>query len=223
MNLKNRLNQEIMKQLTVAFFAIVTVSLVACNGSSNQSSEKKDTMNNDGMAKMDTTSVAPAEAINAPMIKASFTNVNADVAAHIKEVASHYFHIKHALTNSDAAEAKNGATMLLQVISRFDNSILPADQKADYAKHIGSIKEHADAIVKSADVDAQRMHFSELSANMYDLVKAFGAGKKIYDDLCPMALNNKGANWLSESAEIQNPYFKGTEMNACAKVEQVIE
>jgi hypothetical protein len=33
----------------------------------------------------------------------------------------------------------------------------------------------------------------------------------------------KGANWLNESLDIQNPYFKGTAMNAFGKVEKLIE
>ena len=180
-------------------------------------------MNQDKMGMNDTNKAASIATADAPVINASFTNVSTDVAAHIAEVASHYFHIKHALVSNDAAETKNGATMMLQVISQFDNAVLPKDQKTVYTKHITAIKEHADAIIKSADVDAERMHFAELSAHTYELIKAFGAGKKIYYDHCPMALDSKGANWLSESAEIQNPYFKGTDMNACVKVEQVIE
>ena len=210
-----------MKKVLIGILTVSAVTFAACNNG-NQSSDKKETTQKDHMA-LDSNSTASTETVNAPVIKASFTNVSADAAAHIAEVMSHYFHIKHALTNDDAAEAKNGATMLLQVISQFDNSVLPAGQKAEYTKHIIAVKEHADAIIKSTDVDAERMHFAELSAHTYELVKAFGAGKKIYYDHCPMALNNKGANWLSESAEIHNPYFKGTEMNACAKVEQVIE
>ena len=211
-----------MKQLVIAILAVSAITFAACN-SGGKTSEKKDTMNSDQMAKMDSGSTPTStETVNAPIVKASFTNVNTDVAAHINEVLSHYFHVKHALTNDDAAEAKNGATMLLQVISQFDNSVLPADQKAEYTKHINAIKEHADAIVKSADINAERTHFAELSIHTYELVKAFGAGKKIYYDHCPMALSNKGANWLSEAAAIQNPYM-GSKMPECGSVEQVIE
>ena len=210
-----------MKHSIIGFLAVVTLTLTACN-SGNKTSEKKDTMSSDQMAKMDSGTTAPTEKVDAPVIKASFTNVSADVAAHIKEVASHYFHIKHALVSDDAAEAKKGATMMLQVISQFDNSLLAADQKTEYSKHIGAIKEHADAIVKSADIDAERMHFAELSTHTYELVKAFGAGKKIYYDHCPMAFSGKGANWLNESAAIQNPYM-GTKMPECGSVEQVVE
>ncbi len=210
-----------MKHLVITILAVAAITLAACN-SGSKTSEKKDTMNSDQMAKMDSANNTSTEKVDAPVIKASFANVNADVTAHINEVLSHYFHVKHALTNDDAPEAKNGATMLLQVISQFDNSLLSAEQKAEYSKHIGAIKEHADAIVKSADINAERMHFSELSTHTYELIKAFGAGKKIYYDHCPMAFKGKGANWLNESVAIQNPYM-GTKMPDCGSVEQVIE
>ena len=209
-----------MKQLVIVILAVAAVSFAACN-SGDKSSAKENEATKDKM-NMDSSGTTSNETVNAPVIKASFTNVSTDVAAHINEVLSHYFHVKHALTNDDAAEAKNGATMLLQVISQFDNSLLPADQKGEYTKHSNAIKEHADAIVKSANIDAERMHFSELSTHTYELVKAFGAGKKIYYDHCPMALNNKGANWLNESVAIQNPYM-GKKMPECGSVEQIIE
>lgn len=210
-----------MKQLIIAVLAVSAITFASCNNSSNKTSATKDTTGHDHMA-MDSTNKTADEKVNAPVVKASFTNVSADAAAHIHELLSHYFHIKHALTKDDAAEAKNGATMLLQVISQFDSSPLPADQKAEYTKHINAIKEHADAIVKSADLDAERMHFSELSTHTYELLKAFGAGKKIYYDHCPMAFNSKGADWLNENAAIQNPYM-GTKMPGCGSVKQVID
>lgn len=210
-----------MKHSIIGFLAVAALTLAACNNGS-KTAEKKDTMNNDQMAKMDSSATTSTEKVDAPVIKASFTNVSADVLAHIKEVASHYFHIKHSLVGDDAAEAKKGATMMLQVISQFDNSLFSANQKGEYAKHIIAIKEHADAIVKSADINAERMHFSELSTHTYELIKAFGAGNKIYYDHCPMAFSGKGANWLNENAAIQNPYM-GTKMPDCGSVEQIVE
>ena len=210
-----------MKQIIIAILSVSVIAFAGCNNSANQTSEKKDSMSSDHMV-MDSSKTNSGETVNAPVTSASIKNVSADVAAHITEVMSHYFHIKHALTKDDAAEAKDGATMMLQVISSFDNSLLPAAQKTEYSKHINDIKEHADAIVKSADVAAERTHFAELSAHMYELAKAFGAGKKVYYDHCPMAFNGKGANWLNDAAAIQNPYM-GSKMPECGSVEQVIE
>lgn len=209
-----------MKRIFFSVLAIAAISLLACN-SGSKSSDKKE--NASEPMNMDSSSATTStEKVDAPVVKASLANVSAEVTTHINDVLSHYFHVKHALTMDDAKEAKNGATMLLQVVSQFDNTSLPANQKAEYEKHISAIKEHADAIVKSADVQAARTHFSDLSTHTYELVKAFGAGKKIYYDHCPMALNNKGANWLNESSAIQNPYM-GTKMPECGSVEQVIE
>ena len=210
-----------MKQLITAILSISLLALAACNNSGNQTADKKGSTNTDHMA-MDSGNTSPGETVSAPVTTATFKNVSTDVSKHITEVMSHYFHIKHALTKDDAAEAKNGAMMMLQVISGFDNSLLPSDQKSEYSLHINLIKQYADAIVKSTDLNVERSHFAELSAHTYELAKAFGAGKKVYYEHCPMALNGKGANWLNDVATIQNPYM-GTKMPECGSVEQVIE
>ena len=84
-----------MKQSVIAILAMSAITFAACN-SNNQTAEKKDPMSHDKMA-IDSVSIAPTEKVDAPVIKASFVNVSADVSAHISEVMSHYFHIKHAV------------------------------------------------------------------------------------------------------------------------------
>ncbi len=212
-----------MKQLAISLTAFAAITFTTCNNGSNLSSVQKDTSIIDKLDKMDTGRAVTMPTGNATFVHASFTNVNADVAADVQEVASRYFHMKHALVNDDAAATKKGASMVLQVVSQFDNATFPAEQKSVYDSQIGAIKEHAQTIVTNDDLDAERMHFAELSKHMYELIKAFGVAKRLYYDHCPMALNNKGANWLNESLGIQNPYFKGTAMNTCGKVEKVIE
>ena len=61
-----------------------------------------------------------------------------------------------------------------------------------------------------------------MSKDMYDMVKAFGAGMALYHDHCPMAQDNKGAMWLSETKEIRNPYF-GDKMMTCGSVEEMMK
>ena len=95
-------------------------------------------------------------------------------------------------------------------------------KKASYDKSIGNIKDAATAIASSEDIKIQREQFSGLSNNAYELAKSFGAGQTVYHDHCPMAFDNKGAMWLSESKEVRNPYY-GEEMPGCGTVEEVIE
>jgi Cu(I)/Ag(I) efflux system membrane fusion protein len=46
-------------------------------------------------------------------------------------------------------------------------------------------------------------------------------GKTVYYQFCPMANNNKGAYWLSESKVIRNPYF-GEKMINCGETKEIL-
>ena len=205
-----------MKKFAIAIFAIAALVFVSCN---NNSSEKTETASKDSMSMTDQ-SKAVTDTSSVPVIKASFPNADPAVTSNVKDIVGHYIHIKNALINSNASEAKSGATMLLDVIKKTDKSLFPAEQKKEYDKHIDAVKEHAEMIEKSKDVDDQRKHFAELSNHVYELVKAFGGGKPIYHDHCPMF--NNGSEWLSESKEIKNPYMS-PQMPTCGKVEEVLQ
>ncbi len=45
--------------------------------------------------------------------------------------------------------------------------------------------------------------------------------KPLYVDYCPMANKNKGAYWLSQIKEIQNPY-QGQKMPRCGEIKKVL-
>ena len=107
----------------------------------------------------------------------------------------------------------------LGAMKGFDKSLLTAEQKKVYDDIESDLKEHAEHIAKSK-IDHQREHFSTMSTDVYDLVKAFGAGMTLYHDHCPMANDNKGAMWLSESKDIRNPYF-GEKMMTCGSVKEM--
>ena len=205
-----------MKKFAIALLGAASLIVVSCN---NNSSEKTETKTKDTMSMTDQ-SKETTDTSAVPVIKASFANADPAVTSNIKDIVSHYIHIKNALINSDATEAKSGATMLIEVIQKVDKSHFPAEQKMEYDKHINSVKEHAEMIEKSKDVDEQRKHFAELSNHVYELVKAFGGGKTIYHDHCPMY--NNGSEWLSESKEIKNPYMS-PKMPTCGKVEEVLQ
>jgi Cu(I)/Ag(I) efflux system membrane fusion protein len=73
---------------------------------------------------------------------------------------------------------------------------------------------------EAKDMEALRQHFAKLSENMLEVTESFGLEKdKVYKDFCPMAFDNKGAFWLSESKEILNPYF-GEAMLSCGEVKE---
>ena len=106
-------------------------------------------------------------------------------------------------------------------LQQLDKSYFTADQKKAYDAIEKGLKDHVTQIAASNDIKVQRTHFVDLSSNVYELVKAFGAGKTVYHDYCPMANDDKGALWVSEINDIKNPYF-GASMLTCGSVEETI-
>jgi hypothetical protein len=198
-------NKMMKKAITVSLLSLSILFASCQGGHSETASDTEDT----------------AETV-AKDIKPTIANVDGAVTAKIQEVFDHYIHVKTALVNSDAPEAQNGARAIVSVIDGFDASVLPAEQKAEYEKSVAGIRTSAQAITGESDLEKQRTIFAELSKHTYALIKTFGANRTVYHDHCPMALNDKGANWLSDEKDIKNPYF-GKDMLECGSVEEVIQ
>ena len=205
-----------MKQLILGIIA-VSITLTACNN--NGSKSGKDNMSetsNDTIKE-----ASPTRDKTVKEISPTFTNLDGTTAGFIKNIVDHYLHIKNALANDNESEAANGAKMLSEGLAKVDKSFFTSEQKKIYDENEEDLKEHAEHISKSK-IDHQREHFSVMSEDVYSLVKAFGGGRTLYHDHCPMANNNKGAMWISEMAEIKNPYM-GRDMPKCGTVEEKIQ
>ena len=210
-----------MKKIFFCVITIAVISFTACNNSGSKNEQEghdMNTMNKDGTQQATATDEKEVKAI-----AVTYTNVDTKAAAVIKEIVDHYLHIKNALANDNGNEAANGAKAMGKVIRGLDKSLLTADQKKEYDIIEENLVEHAEHIGKNGDnIKHQREHFLMMSENVYDLAKAFGAGRALYHDHCPMYNENKGgAMWLSETKEVKNPYF-GAEMPTCGTVEEVI-
>ncbi len=203
-----------MKKLFIG--ALATISIIAYSCGDNASTTPKDGNAHEAHA-------AAEENAEIKVVKAGFTNVDAAVAGHIKKITDNYLQIKNALTNGKPAEAGDAANNISAAIKGFDKSLLSADQKKVYDQQEESLQTTAAHIAKSTgDIEHQREQFSAMSESLYTLVKAFGGGKTLYHDHCPMAKDGKGAMWLSETKEIRNPYF-GDKMMECGSVEEKIQ
>ncbi len=191
-----------MKNIIIGI-AASAISFAACNTAGNKSSEE---------IKNDTTNVDATSSSTGEKTKSS-----------IKEITTHYLHIKNALANDDGGEAASGGKAFVAALAKFDKSIITAEQKKGYSDIEVDALEMADHISTNADkIEHQREHFDMLSKDMYDIVKTFGAGQTLYQTHCPMYNDNKGANWLSETKEIKNPYL-GKKMSTCGSVKEEIK
>ena len=65
----------------------------------------------------------------------------------------------------------------------------------------------------------RRQFFELLSKEMLVSVKRYGQSQDepLYRAHCPMAFNDRGADWLQRGKEIHNPYF-GAAMLKCGEI-----
>jgi hypothetical protein len=200
-------------KLTFFGFIIAATSIffTACNG--NQSSDNKSA----AASGKNSSTADDSKGSNEPGITASSSN------ASIKEIVQHYLHVKNALADDNGAEAANGAKAIMASIDKTDQAAFTEEQKKVYTDVKDDLKEQAEHTSQNAtNIHHQREHFIAMSQDVYDLVKAFGTSQTLYQDHCPMANDNKGANWVSETEEISNPYM-GKKMPKCGKVNEVIK
>jgi len=129
-----------------------------------------------------------------------------------------YLLLKDALVNEDNKKAASSADLMLKSFANFDMSKLTEKQHKEYMEIAENSKEQLQHIIKSP-IDHQREHFEVLSNDLNDLIVLIGTDKHLYVDFCSMYNNNKGASWISETAEIKNPYY-GSKMMACGSVQK---
>ncbi|MBN8864688.1 MAG: DUF3347 domain-containing protein [Sphingobacteriales bacterium] len=210
-----------MKKKFFVLAAFAALVFTACNSNTDKAGHEG---HDRGEKKQDTTAHDPlTEETGIKKVQATFTNVDGKAAAGVKEIVDHYLHIKNALASDNAAEAARGGEAMLPAINKMDKSLLTAEQKKVFDAAQDDLKEHAERIGKNGgNIKQQREYFAAMSGELYSLVKAFGAGRPLYHDHCPMYNDNKGGMWMSEIKDVKNPYF-GADMLTCGKVEEVIE
>lgn len=136
----------------------------------------------------------------------------------IKLLFSEYFSLKNALVLSDLNEAKVKSSALGKSIYKIENNAFQtvSDNYSLWNKEVlqNTLKEMGGA----NNLKGIRSGFQIVSELFIQLLEVEGSiGDTAYIQFCPMANNNKGANWISQKSEIRNPYY-GENMLTCGEV-----
>jgi Cu(I)/Ag(I) efflux system membrane fusion protein len=151
-----------------------------------------------------------------------FQHPDTSLGAQLNQVVQQYIDLKNALVRSDSKEAAAKADGIISALSKADSTKLSAEQKTDYLSAVSKISSGAKSISGSADIEKQRESFNLVTEGIYSLVRSFSLGKPFFYEYCPMANNDKGGYWISETEEVNNPYF-GDEMLHCGEVKETIK
>jgi Cu(I)/Ag(I) efflux system membrane fusion protein len=149
--------------------------------------------------------------------------VDATFQQQLGDVFTAYVALKDAFISSDPGKIKAEAAETRNVLSKVDMKLLTGAAHNDWMNYLSPMETTLQDIQEYVDVELQRKAFSILSDNLYKSIKAFGlGGKDAFYDFCPMAFDNKGGYWLSDQAEIKNPYF-GDKMLTCGSVKEKLK
>lgn len=130
-----------------------------------------------------------------------------------------YFELKNALVASDEQKAASLASELREELENIESGT--SDKML--IVHSEKILELLMAISKSTDLENQRDHFRILSEQIIAITRNFKNFKnELYVQHCPMANSNQGADWLSQSKEVRNPYY-GEAMLSCGEVTEILK
>ncbi|RAI93948.1 efflux RND transporter periplasmic adaptor subunit [Algoriphagus yeomjeoni] len=145
-------------------------------------------------------------------------DVSAAFQSQVTQLTEEYFKVKNSLVNDDAVATQKAAASIKSNLSKVDMNLVKGSAYDQWMSIRTEVQKAAEMIAKETDIAKQRIHFAPLSQAFLDMTETFGLTKdKVYKEFCPMAFDNKGAYWLSESEQIRNPYF-GQSMLTCGEV-----
>ncbi|NDV16892.1 efflux RND transporter periplasmic adaptor subunit [Muricauda sp. TY007] len=135
------------------------------------------------------------------------------------ELLEVYLNLKDALVASDQEKTQTLAKSAVGMASNISGL-----QMDDMGKsHISQLEKQLNELATKTSLEGQREVFVPFSENMIQIGQQMqGLDSKLYVQHCPMANNDKGANWLSLEEEIRNPYY-GDAMLTCGSVVGTID
>lgn len=140
----------------------------------------------------------------------------------LEEVASAYFQLKNALVEEKEEESVNLTRNFLATVQNTKASELSGEAKAFWEEQQQLLLQHLKLGLKADHIKEHRDNFLYISEALIRIIAAFGINEHpVYVDYCPMANSDKGAYWLSEVAEIRNPYY-GEAMLKCGEIVEQI-
>jgi hypothetical protein len=123
-----------------------------------------------------------------------------------------YFDMQSAFVEADSAKAKEYCKKMLVLLDSIRLKELKKDTSGIYMTDsltLENIRSNAKSLLLQTDITEMRKDFSMVNENLYPFLKAINyKGPDMYWQKCPMAFGeDKPANWLSKTIEINNPYL----------------
>ena len=129
-----------------------------------------------------------------------------------------YFSIQEALSQDKPENVMNQGIKLKEALKQVNMGQLSGEAHMAWMKELEGLNKQTKVLESNHDIKRQREAFHLLSESLITAVKRFGTGGDhfVVQFHCPMAFDGKGADWLQDQEDIQNPYF-GAKMLKCGE------
>lgn len=208
----------------------ILLSVAACGGGKKQDSNNRASEQGklQGVGHNESTSVMHKQHNNLTenfahkdiVILEEVYRVNKQTKTELEGVINAYLLLKDALVNGDVDAADKAIVMMEDQINNVKSESLDGEGLDAWRDHINLYKDKLQEMQHATGIEDKRSYFSHISEIMYCTIKSFGLKEgDLFAIYCPMAFDGKGAYWISENREIQNPYF-GDKMPKCGEIKE---
>ncbi|MBN2448806.1 MAG: efflux RND transporter periplasmic adaptor subunit [Lentisphaeria bacterium] len=144
--------------------------------------------------------------------------VDAVFTSQLAPLFDGYLATHRGLSGDDPEAARAAAAGLPERLALVDMSLLAGPARGSWMSLSARIRGAAEGVAAASDLAGARLAFEALSAAMIRLGRLYGTGLRapLRVVRCPMAFDNRGADWLQHEGEIANPYY-GAGMLRCGE------
>lgn len=144
--------------------------------------------------------------------------------AALGKVLDGYARIHAALSRDDMPGAKEAFSSMHGVLHMMPEEGLDSAAAARWDSTEARIMAVLHPMASADSLAAVRRHFMDFSLVLLDAIGDFGvAGKEpLYHFHCPMARDNRGADWVQKDSLLANPYY-GSSMPGCGELVKILK
>lgn len=144
--------------------------------------------------------------------------------AALGQVLDGYAGIQAALARDDLPTAKEAFSSMHGVLHAMPEEGLDSAAAARWDSTEARIMAILHPMASADSLGAARLHFMDFSQVLLEAIGNFGVSGKepLYHFHCPMARDNRGADWLQKDSLLANPYY-GNSMLKCGELVKVLK
>ncbi|MFD0751702.1 DUF3347 domain-containing protein [Mucilaginibacter calamicampi] len=136
----------------------------------------------------------------------------------LSKVTEDYTNMRNAIEAGNATRVTENSQGFIWDVRAMHASEMSDAQRRQWIGHLDKLMMACRGISQGRNLDAQKLQFSELSAQFFQTLKLFNLNKKpVYKLSC------SGNVWLTQSATVSNPYVAKADKNKkCGNIDDIL-